>query len=224
MVRKYTMPLLILPDIPVRTWRYFDLLDWWVSWVTYGLEKPFALSHAVTCSGFESKLSGTWLAVDRSTRNFLAGGWLLLAVIFINNSLLTSSITAAQKQDGSRLEKLSHICNSKIWFCLLFLCSLTFVFGRTLVEAVSVAQRTWRWRPVALLHTHRHKHKHSSWESSCYPQNRFVFHLTGGWCIFAREPEEKVCVWTYLMPSTVAACSICCRALVNLHAEWLRAV
>jgi len=70
--------------------------------VTYGFEKLFALSHAVTCSWLESKVSGTWLLEDRSTRNFLAGGWLLFAVIIINNSLLTSSITAQQKQDSRR--------------------------------------------------------------------------------------------------------------------------
>lgn len=102
------MQLVILSKISVRTWSCGTVLfwDWWALWVTYGLENFFALSHAVTCSGFESKLSGTWLPDGRSTRKF--GGCLLLAVIIINSSSLTWSITAAQKQDGSRRQNKSN--------------------------------------------------------------------------------------------------------------------
>lgn len=81
--------------------------------ITYGFEKPLALSHAVTSSGFDSKARGTWLPDDRSTRNFLVGGWLLLAVIVINNSLLTSSITVGQKQQN-KSNNLSNLVQENI--------------------------------------------------------------------------------------------------------------
>ena len=58
---------------------------------THGLLN-FAVSHAVTCWGLESKVSGMLLPPERSTRKFLAGGWLLFVVILFSSSSLTSSI------------------------------------------------------------------------------------------------------------------------------------
>lgn len=120
---------------------------------TYDFEKPLELSQAITCSVFESKVSGTWLPDDRSTRNFLMGGWLLLAVIISSSSLVTSSITAAHKEARSRHQRIVWELLSVTLKSVCF-CSLTFVLGSTFVEAVSRAQWTRRWRPVALLHTY----------------------------------------------------------------------
>lgn len=180
-------------------------MDWWATWVTYGFEKPFALSHVATWFGFESKVSGIWLPEGRSTRNFL-GGWFLLAVIFFNNSLLTSSITAAQKQDVSRRQNNS---NNLKELPHNFLCSLTSAFGLPFVEAVSVAQRARRWRLVALLHTNTVHEKATA--ASIISKTGLSF--ISLWLIhFCPGAKSKICVWKYFTPGREAACSTCCRA------------
>lgn len=121
--------------------------------VTDALEKPLAVSHDLTSSGLELYVSGTWVAAGRSTRNLLAGGWLLFAVIIISSSLLTSSITETQRQHKSRSAWSTHahmrtkvrfayfcLCVDLCWNCLLGLGSL---------------ERTHH-----SLAAHRHKRKH----------------------------------------------------------------
>lgn len=84
----------------------------------------------------------------------------------------------------------------------MWLHCLTFVFGSTLVEAVSVAYRTRRGRPVALLNTHRHTRVHEKATTAMLRRktNRFVFNLSH--CT-ALEPRAKYVCETILREEAV---------------------
>lgn len=61
-----------------------------------------------------------------------------------------------------------------------------------------MAQRTRRWRPVALLHARTHTH--SSWESNrrqYYSKNRFVFRLSLVDRFLPASQKQNMCVKTF---------------------------